>query len=78
MKTYELDAEQQKQLQDAFLMMPLQDGAQQKIEVGTQAISQLTKRLMVLTKKSKEQTMFINKLIEVNQWFVDAVKKHEF
>lgn len=78
MKQYELDKEQQQLLEKSFLMMPPQDGVQQKLENGTQAISQLTKRLMMLTPKSKEQTMMVNKLIEANQWFKDAVTKNEF
>lgn len=77
MKQYELDAEQQKILGDAFVMMPPQDGVQQKLEAGTQAISQLAKRLMLLSPKSKEQGMFLNKLIEANMWFSEAIRKHE-
>jgi len=78
MKQYELDAEQKSLLEKAFLMMPAQDGVQQKLEAGSQSISQLAKRLMILTVKSKEQNEMLTKLIEVNQWFKDAVMKHEF
>ena len=78
MKTYELDAEQSALLEKAFLMMPPQDGTQQKIEAATNRIQQTAKYLMTITKKSPEQTLMLRKLQEVNLWVKETITKYEY
>jgi CHASE3 domain sensor protein len=77
MKIYELDTEQAIKLEQAFLLIPPQDGMMEKFEAGNNKLHHTAKYLMTLTKKSPAQMEMLKKLQEVNHWFKEAVLKHE-
>lgn len=76
MKRFELDAEQQKNLEQAFLSPAVQDGMVEKYESINEKFFQTAKFLYALTKKCPEQTIALRKLQEAQHWFNEAIKKH--
>lgn len=74
---YELDAQQSKDLEHAFLSHPPQDGHQQKYEVIQQKLAQTAKAIYLITAKCPEQTIALRKLQEANHWFNECIKKYE-
>lgn len=77
MKKYELDSEQEALLNRSYLMAIDKDGWQMRFEYINEAVLQLTKKMMSVTPKSKEQTLAIQKLKEAQFWLTESIRKSE-
>ena len=76
-KQYDISADQQMQLERAFMTIPDRDGWPEKFLKINDRIAQTAKALFLITPKSPEQTLALRKLQEAQFWFNESIKKNE-
>lgn len=76
-KNYELDNEQQKQIEVSFLYPAPKDNWEEKFIKLNEIMLQTARKCMQLTPKCKEQTEALIRLQDAQHWFVESIRKHE-